>query len=412
MKEHFLHVGYEYAVIDAGWYENEFPNGTQYFYSDGYSRLIPSPLLYPSTKFSRGFKDLADWVHDQGLKFGIHVMRGINVDVVERNEPIKGTNYRARDIAVKSDSCPWWPEWWGVDMKHPAAAAYYDSLLELYADWGVDFIKVDCMFSANLHRADLEQVSKSLTKTGRDIFYSLSPGDQKLSAEPSEAKELHSFANSYRITGDFWPCWDPETRTPPCHNGSSSVTDDFKWFPNFVELIGLDGLNGLSWPDADMLPFGNVSINGKSVPTAFTMEEQHTVFTLWNIFRSPLIMGGDLRRYNKATIRMLQNPEVLQVSQESTDNKPLWDGKPKDGLVYGWTAVSTNAPSTIFVALFNLDDREIFFQQPLTEYGFTPSDIVCVRDLWERKAIGAYADSILVRIAKHGPRLLQMGLCN
>lgn len=80
-----------------------------------------------------------------GLKFGLHLMRGTPRLAVERNLAIPGTPYRAADIADRTNGCYWNPDMCGVDMAKPGAQAYYNSVFDLYASWGLDVIKVDDM---------------------------------------------------------------------------------------------------------------------------------------------------------------------------------------------------------------------------------------------------------------------------
>jgi hypothetical protein len=142
--------GWQYVVVDIQWYE---PNAQGHDYEPGaklamdeYGRLIPAVNRFPTSANGAGFKPLADYVHGKGLKFGIHIMRGIPRQAVEQHLPIKATFYHAADIADKDNPCRWNPDMWGVDTK-PGAQAYYDSIAELYASWGVDFIKADDMGS-------------------------------------------------------------------------------------------------------------------------------------------------------------------------------------------------------------------------------------------------------------------------
>jgi hypothetical protein len=151
MAEHLAKYGWKYIVVDIQWYE---PNAQGHDYKPGapltmdeFGRLTPAVNRFPSSGNGAGFKPLADYVHSKGLKFGIHIMRGIPRQAVEENLPIKGTQYHASDIADKDNACRWNPDMWGIDTTKPGAQAYYDSIAQLYASWGVDFIKADDMGS-------------------------------------------------------------------------------------------------------------------------------------------------------------------------------------------------------------------------------------------------------------------------
>ena len=126
-----------------------------------YGRLIPDTVKYPSAKAGAGFKPLADYIHSKGLKFGIHVMRGIPWNAVANNTPVKGTSYYAPGIANLDDTCAWSRIMKGIDMDKPGAQEYYNSVFELYAEWGVDFVKVDDI-SMPYHAAEIEGVHTAI----------------------------------------------------------------------------------------------------------------------------------------------------------------------------------------------------------------------------------------------------------
>ncbi len=145
---------------------------------DEYGRLTPGIKKFPSATDGKGFRPLADYVHSKGLKFGIHIMRGIPRQAVDKNLPVLGTNVKAQDIAIKSSTCPWNPDMYGVDATMPEGQAYYNSIVQMYADWGVDFIKCDDISRPydKVQKAEIEALRKAIDKTGRPIVLSLSPG--------------------------------------------------------------------------------------------------------------------------------------------------------------------------------------------------------------------------------------------
>src|SRR6266513_2525880 len=172
--------GWRYIVVDIQWYE---PNAQGHDYApgarlamDNYGRLLPAVNRFPSAADGTGFTHLAEYIHGKGLKFGIHVMRGIPRQAVEKNTPIKGTQYRAADIVDKDNPCRWNPDMWGVATTKPGSQAYYDSLAELYASWGVDFIKADDMGSHLYQPAEIKALALAVRKTGRRMVLSISPG--------------------------------------------------------------------------------------------------------------------------------------------------------------------------------------------------------------------------------------------
>lgn len=330
MAEKLARFGWEYVVVDHQWY-NTTPDVTDYtkgaqFAMDEYGRWIPAPKRYPE-----GMKALADYVHAKGLKFGLHLMRGIPRLAVERNTRILGTNYHARDIADTKSTCSWNSDMYGVDMSKPGAQEYYDSVIAQFAEWGLDFVKVDDL-SRPYSTAEIEAIRKAIDKTGRTIVFSTSPGDTPV----EEGAHVSSKANMWRISDDFWDRWKP-------------LQEMFgrldKWTPYRYEG---------AWPDADMLPFGIVEFTRN---TRFTKNEQTLCMTLWCIARSPLIFGGDMLRMDDFTLGLLTNPEVIAVDQKSENNRQI----SRENNLIVWAADVPHSRDH-YVALFNAQDNDEPFQ--------------------------------------------------
>lgn len=328
--------GWTYIVVDIQWYE---PGAKSHAYRadaklvmDAYGRLQPAANRFPSAADGSGFTALATYVHDLGLKFGVHLMRGIPRQAVEQNLPVYGTNgICAADIADTASTCPWNPDMYGVDMTKPGAQAYYDSVFNLFAAWGVDYVKVDDISRPyHDHVAEIEAIRHAIDQTGRPIVLSLSPGATALDA----ADHVATHANLWRISDDFWDRWLPVRE---------QFTRLAAWNPH-----RRDG----AWPDADMLPFGTLVLGERT--TRFTPDEQRTVMTLWSIARSPLMHGGDLTRTDAFTLSLLTNDEVLAVNQHSSHNRPLFES---DDFI-AWTADATaDATGAKYLAVFNTRDR-------------------------------------------------------
>jgi hypothetical protein len=326
--------GWTYFTVDIQWYE---PQSQGHGYKAGaplemdeYSRLVPAVTKFPSATNGAGFKALADFVHAQGLKFGIHIMRGIPKQAVRRNTPLLGTNARASDIANQRSTCAWNPDMFGVDMSKAGAQAYYDSLFQLYATWGVDLVKVDDIARPydDVQKAEIEAIRKAIDKTGRPIVLSLSPGDTPI----DRGVHVMSQANMWRISDDFWDRWQPL----------------FEMFGRLERWTKYRAPG--AWPDGDMLPFGIIEFKR---PTQFTKDEQVLCMTLWCIARSPLILGADMTKLDEFTLNLLTNPEVLAVNQASSGNRQLTR---KDDLVV-WTAEVPGSPDR-YVALFNAQSKD------------------------------------------------------
>jgi len=382
MAEKLLPFVYNIFTVDIQWYE---PEAKSYTYNsnpeptmDGYGRLLPAPNRFPSSAGGKGFAPLAAEVHKAGLKFGIHLMRGIPRLAVKRNLPVLGTPYRAADIADTGSICPWNPDMYGVDMRKPGAQAYYDSVFRLYASWGVDFIKMDDMSRPyDAHAPEIEGAHKAIQASGRPIILSLSPGETPV----ARADHVRRYAQMWRISDDFWDEWPLlESQFVRLEN----------WNPHRAPG---------AWPDADMLPLGRLALGQRD--TKFTPDEQRTLMTLWSIARSPLIMGGDLRYLDGPTLALLTNREVLAVNQFSTDNQPHFV---EDGM-HVWSARTADRAHR-YLALFNTmkDARELTV--PLRLLGI--NEPVRVRDLWSGTELGIMPTRIAQRIPGHGAGLYRL----
>jgi alpha-galactosidase len=329
MAKHLLPSGYKYLTVDIQWYE---PESKRHSYNpravltmDEYGRLTPGLKKFPSAADGQGFKPLADYVHAKGLKFGIHIMRGIPKQAVRNNAPVLGTDVRAQDIALTNSTCPWNPDMYGVDATKPGGQAYYDSIFKMYADWGVDYVKVDDISRpyGAVQKAEVEAIRRAIDKTGRPMVLSLSPG-----ATPIQVGEhVMNHANLWRITDDFWDRW-------------GLLQAMFERLNTWTPFRGPG-----HYPDADMLPLGIIEFNR---PTKFTKDEQYTLMSLWAIGRSPLIFGGDMTKLDEFTREMLTNPEMLEVNQNSLNNRQV----SREHNLIVWTADKPNGKEK-YVALFN-----------------------------------------------------------
>ena len=382
MREKLLPAGYDIFTVDIQWYE---PEASSYTYNanpvpalDAHARLVPAPNRFPSARGGKGFAPLAARIHAMGMRFGIHVMRGISRQAVKLNLPILGTSVRARDIADTSSICSWNPDMYGVDMTKPGAQEYYDSVFRLYASWGVDFIKMDDMSRPyDAHEPEIEAAARAIARCGRPMVLSLSPGETPV----LRGDHVRRHAQMWRISDDFWDEW-PQLE--------AQFTRLENWTPFRSEG---------SWPDPDMLPLGRLALGERN--SRFTPDEQRTLMSLWSITRSPLIMGGDLRHLDDATLALLVNPEVLAVNQASRDNRPHFI---EDG-VRVWSAASADGASR-YLAVFNMgkDPREIAV--PLATVGAGAKAMV--RDLWERRDLGPVQGRLVTRLAPHASALYRL----
>ncbi len=390
MAVHLLPSGYKYLTVDIQWYE---PESMSHAYNpkavltmDEYGRLTPGLKKFPSAAEGKGFKPLADYVHSKGLKFGIHIMRGIPRQAVEKNTPVFGTNVKAQDIALKNSTCPWNPDMYGVDATKPEGQAYYNSIIQMYADWGVDYIKVDDISRPydDVQKAEIEAIRKAIDKTGRPIVLSLSPG-----ATPVKAGEhVMNHANMWRITDDFWDNW-------------GLLHAMFERLDVWTPFRGPG-----HFPDADMLPIGIIDFNR---PTKFTKDEQYTLMSLWAIGRSPLIFGGDMTKLDDFTKQMLTNPEMLKVNQESTNNRQVYNEK---NLIV-WTADVPDSEDK-YVALFNAQSKGDNMEFPDVSPVKVDFKTIGIRgkakvvDLWSHTELGVFKKKFSRELRQHGAGLYRI----
>ena len=334
MADNLKQHGWEYVVVDIRWFvENDKAGGYNqtnpiYVY-DEYGRYTPALNRFPSASDGQGFKPLADYVHDKGLKFGIHIMRGLPKVAAQKKLPILGTEGITCDMIASNDSaCTWLRDNYKVDWTKPGAQEYYNSIFNLYASWGVDFIKIDDL-SRPYHTAEIEMIRNAIDQCGRPIVLSLSPGETPL----DRVDHVKSHANMWRTVDDFWDNW-------------SQLNYQFGICAKWAEHSAPG-----TWADADMLPLGKLSIRGERGAeryTGFTEDEQYTLMNLWTIFRSPLMFGGHMPENDEFTNSLLTNDRVLYMHSYSTANRQLSN----DGSRIVWTA-DDPANGDKFAALFN-----------------------------------------------------------
>ncbi|XP_043687816.1 alpha-galactosidase-like [Telopea speciosissima] len=318
--------GYKYVVVDFLWYRRNVKGSSVsspgYDVIDEWGRVIPDPDRWPSSKGGKGFSEVAKQVHAMGLKFGINVMRGISTQAVNANTPIldirkggpyeeSGKQFKAHDIGRGDRACSWMSKCFMlVDTNSEAGKAFLRSLYHQYAEWGVDFVKHDCIFGDDLDVDEIRTVSEILRELDRPIMYSISPGTR---ATPAMAKNVNSFVNMYRITGNDWDKWqDVEAHFDAARDFANAA------------LLGARGLQGQSWPDLDMLPLAWLTDPGvKEGPhrlSNLSPDEQRTQVTLWSIAKSPLMFGGDARQIDTSTYNLITNPVLLEINSFSKNN--------------------------------------------------------------------------------------------
>ena len=373
--------GWQYIVVDIRWFvENDKAGGYNQkdprYVMDDYGRYQPAVNRFPSATDGHGFKPLADYIHSKGLKFGIHMMRGIPVQAVKKKLPIKGTNVTADQVYTTEMQCEWLKDNYTIVASKPGAQEYYNSILELYSSWGVDFIKVDDL-SRPYHEAEINLIRNAIDRTGHPIVLSTSPGETPI----DKAEHVQTHANMWRMVDDVWDTWPHITHL---------IKVAEQWYPY---------IQPGAWPDCDMIPLGRISIRGergKDRQSRLTHDEQYSLMTFFTIFRSPLMFGGDMPSLDPFTLSLLTNKAVLKMHHDGTDVKELFqrDGK---------AAVTSLNPKTRerYLALFNLSDSKepVEVSVNLSELGI---DKKCkVTNMWTGKSLGKFEKTFSVPLAAH-----------
>ncbi len=385
---------WQYVVVDEGWFleHPENPAGQQSYTMSDEGLYLPALNRFPSAAGGKGFRPLSDWVHAQGLKFGIHIVRGIPRAAVQRNLKIAGSHYTAAEAADTSDTCSWNSDNYGV-KNNKAGQAYYDSVAELYARWGVDYLKVDCI-SQPWKADEIHMVDEALHRSGRAIVLSLSPGPTPLD---SAQDAVHS-AQLWRISDDMWDLWSKPAGAPPF---PQSLKNQFALLAKWEPFAGPG-----HWPDADMLPIGYLGPTPgwqQARQTRLTRDEVRTMMTLWSIARSPLFIGTNLLKMDAFTESVLTSPELIDVDQYSENNRELFE----KGDIVVWAASAPQHAADYF-AIFNLSDAPQTVNYPLQELG-EPYGKFPVRDLWERQDLGR-VDHLEATLPPHASKIFKVQL--
>lgn len=391
MAKHLKQYGWEYIVCDIQWYEpkacsNDYNNFAE-LCCDEYGRLIPAQNRFPSSKGGRGFKPIADYIHSLGLKFGIHIMRGIPRQAVHADLPIKDSEYTARQVAHHFSVCSWNTDMYG--MKNcDGTQDYYNSIIKMYADWGVDYIKCDDIAVTEFRKWDnpysadyeIEMLRNAIDSCGREIVLSLSPGP----ALRDKAEHLKANANMWRLTGDFWDLWEHL----------------YAMFDKCEEWQGVRGVG--SYPDCDMLPIGRISKlcsyhGAQNRMSNFTHDEHYTLMTLWGIFGSPLMIGGNMPENDDFTLSLLNNAEYMNMHRTVKNSRMLSRNEENGKGYIIWDGENENSR---FVALFNTDEKPITINTAEKINIFVDGSY----DIWQKCTV--CENSITVQ--PHGARLLKL----
>lgn len=390
IAERLLPYGWDHVVVDYCWSHPNPPPSTNpnqlhenqpYLAMDSDFRLLPAVERFPSAANGKGFAPLAGKIHAMGLKFGIHIMRGFPRQGLYPGYPARNLGYRPKDMANPMSECPWLNHMVGVKLPSEAGQAYYNSIFELYASWGVDFVKTDDITYPYRHE-EIEAIDRARKACGRPMMLSLSPGP----CEIEHAAHVSRHAELWRICADFWDDW-----------GKLKLVFSLasQWAPHSAPGC---------WPDADMLPLGRLSKRGPVGPehdSYFSHDEQITLMSLWCLFRSPLFMGGNLPETSEETLALLTNPEVLAVHRHGKGGRPLYE----DGQSAIW--ISEGRDHVLHIGLFNLSDSPREVGTDWADLGFSAAP-KSARNLWQREDVAVSHDALQVTLPPHGAALFTL----
>ena len=348
---HLAQYGWEYVVVDIRWYCNHpslgggnyNQNGNQDYVIDEYGRYLPSPTRFPSAVVdgeNKGFKAMADSIHNMGLKFGIHIMRGVPKSVVGSSYKLKGSESTPWQSVYTSTTpaCTWLKDNLTV-ANNEYGQLYYNSIMDLYAEWGVDFIKIDDL-SRPFYTDEIRMIRKAIDQTGRPIVLSLSPGKTQY----TYADDCLENANMWRMMDDLWDNWS---------DVDAVFNEAHAW-----ETVTRPG----NYADCDMLPLGQIAMTIGDAGytsaqagrwTRLTQNEQYTMMTLWGICHSPLFFGGEMTKNDDFTLSLLTNEEYHQMHKYGENAHQLYNDE--DNGQVAWTSTDP-ATGNRYLALFQRDN--------------------------------------------------------
>ncbi|KAL2227343.1 UNVERIFIED_CONTAM: Alpha-galactosidase 3 [Sesamum indicum] len=299
-------LGYIYVNIDDCWSEPQ---------RDPKGQLVPDPQTFPS-----GIKALADYVHSKGLKLGIYSDAGAFTCQV-----------RPGSLFHESDDA------------------------ELFASWGVDYLKYDNCFNLGIDpETRYPPMRDALNATGRTIFYSLCEWGVH-----DPALWAGKVGNSWRTTDDINDSWASMTTIADLND---------KW----AAFAGPGG-----WNDPDMLEVGNGGMS---------YHEYRAHFSIWALMKAPLLIGCDVRNMTQETFEILSNEEVIAVNQDplGVQGRKVYSYGP-DGCYQVWAGPLSG--QRLAVVLWNRGSKPATITAKWASLGIESSTSVSIKDLWKHKCV-------------------------
>ncbi|XP_050513794.1 alpha-N-acetylgalactosaminidase-like [Diabrotica virgifera virgifera] len=338
----YLAAGYEYIMIDDCWSSKE---------RDSKGRLVPDPDRFPS-----GIKNLSDYIHSKGLKFGIYADYG-------------------------TLTC----------AGYPGSKDYLKVDADRFAEWKVDYLKFDgCKSNWKFIDKGYIEMGKHLNATGRPIVYSCSwPAYQ-------EYKNMKSNYTAVAETCNLWRNWID------VNDSWQSVTSIIEWFANNQDRLAPFSAPG-HWNDPDMLVIGNFGLS---------FEQSKGQMSVWSVMAAPLIMSVDLRTIEPKFRAILLNKDAIAVNQDPLGEMGRLVLK-KDG-IYVWkkqlTSKGNGRKRHAIAVLSQRTDGFIYrFEFTLKELNITSPNGFFIKDIFdEGKSVASIKDDekFVLRMAPTGGTLL------
>jgi alpha-galactosidase len=397
--------GWQYCVVDFVWwiplngiYGNNQSGNWNFGKIDQYGRFLPDTTRFPSSRGGRGFKPLADSVHNLGLKFGIHIMRGVPRMAVRSNYTIYNSTYTCSQAANTGSTCPWLDWMYGAN-NNAAGQAYFNSIFTLYDSWDVDYVKIDDLSAQTYHAAEVVMYANSIAGVSREIVFSTSPGATPV----NQANHVSQYANMWRLVNDFW---DVDV------NGNKNWTDivnafnvDESWRATSVQWG-----QGV-WPDVDMLPFGHISLYGprwnpRYSLSTLTKGEHRLIYLLWCVNNGPLMWGGNLpdNTNDRFYDSLMTNVDAIFINQRGIRARNL---RAQNTGTPIWTSTHPTDTTTKFLMLGNTSGSSQTISVTLSTIGITGT--VPVRDAWTGAGLGNFTTTFSRTIPSHDAGLYILG---
>ncbi|MFF4488184.1 NEW3 domain-containing protein [Streptomyces sp. NPDC001544] len=375
MHDKLQRYGYRYINIDAGWSDH----------LDAYGRDA-----WDTTRFPDGLPALASYLHGLGLKFGIYLTPGVPIEAYQKNLPVHGTPYHMQDMADPTRPGNTHNDSYRIDFGKPGAQEYVQSYADLFASWGVDYIKMDFVgpgggLVPTDNRPDMKAWHQAIAATGRPMHLELSN-----SLSIADAATWRATSNGWRTGGDI-ECY--------CGvNGSSTpLTSWQRMSARFDQVADWQPYGGPgAFNDYDSIEVGNGDDGG------LTPDERRTQLSLWSLAASPLLLGTDLTKLYGPDLELLTNRDVIAVDQDATDASRV--SKSATAQVFA----KTEPNGDVIIGLFNTGPGAQTVSVAPGTAGLPASSSYRLDNLWTHQVARASGSAVAASVPAHGVALLRV----